>query len=653
MKKFKLFVFLICFSLPVFSQINKDRIEFEKMVKREQKAHSYINNKTETLSGSNYDVKYNRCQWTVNPAVYYISGSVTTYFTSNVSLLNQIIFDLSTQLTVDSVIYHSNTLPFSQIPVDGLSINLPAPISLNALDSISIYYKGVPPSTGFGSFIQDSHAGVPVIWTLSEPFGESDWWPCKNSLIDKIDSLDIIVTTPQAYRVASNGLLISEITNGSNKIYHWQTHYPIASYLVAIGVTNYAVYSNYVPIPGDSIEVLNYVYPEDLATAQAGTPDIIPVIHLYDSLTILYPFSQEKYGHCQFGWGGGMEHQTMSFVTGFYHSLLAHECAHQWFGDKVTCGSWEDIWLNEGFATYMEALTEEFLIPANWYSWKSGTIADVTSQPDGSVMCDDTNSVSRIFDGRLSYDKGAYLLHMLRWKMGDANFFQGLRDYLNDPLLAYKFAKTPDLKNHLENASGLNLTNFFNEWYYNQGYPSYQVRWTQSGNNLIVKINQTQSHPSVSFFDMPVPIRFQGPSLDTIIVFNHTSSGQIFNTTITQNINTVTFDPDLWILSANNTVVHDVSLGINNADATDFSVEVYPNPGTDAVSVHYLTAEVADVNFTITDVAGKTVLSEVFKNETVGSHLHTFNTTMLCSGTYYCELKTNKSKKVLTIQVQK
>ncbi len=653
MKKFKLLALFLCFSISVFSQNDKGRTEFEKMVKSEQKAHGYINKLSMTPSGSSYDVKYNRFEWTVDPAIYYISGAVTTYFTSSVSSLNQVIFDLSNLMTVDSVIYHSNTLPFSQIAGDGLSINLPTVLALNALDSVTIYYQGAPPSTGLGSFIQDTHAGVPVIWTLSEPFGCSDWWPCKNSLIDKIDSIDVIVTTPQANRVGSNGLLISELTNGTDKIYHWQSHYPIASYLVAIGVTNYAFYSDYVPLTNDSIEVLNYVYPEDLAAAQSETPDIIPIIQLYDSLTILYPFSQEKYGHCEFGWGGGMEHQTMSFVTGFYHSLIAHECAHQWFGDRVTCGSWEDIWLNEGFATYMEALTEQYLYPANWYSWKSGTIADITSQPDGSVLCDDTTDVNRIFDGRLTYEKGAYLLHMLRWKMGDANFFQGLRDYLNDPLLAYNFAKTPNLKSHLENASGLNLTDFFNEWYYNQGYPSYQVRWNKTGNNLLIKISQTQSHPSVSFFDMPVPIRFLGPGLDTIIVFNHIFSGQLFSATITQNVISVNFDSDLWILSAGNTVFHDVTLGIDENDATDFSVDVYPNPGTESLNIHYVTTETTDVNIRITDAVGKTVLTEVFKNETPGNKLHTVNTSQLAAGTYYCELKTTKSKEIRAMQILK
>jgi hypothetical protein len=302
----------------------------------------------------------------------------------------------------------------------------------------------------------------------------------------------------------------------------------------------------------------------------------------------------------------------------------------------------------------MEALTEEHLYSSNWYNWKSSTISSITSQPNGSVMCTDTTSVGRIFDSRLSYDKGSYLLHMLRWKMGDANFFQGLRNYINDPLLAYNFAKTPDLKNHLEAVSGLNLTNFFNKWYYNQGYPSYQVRWTQVGSNLIVKISQTTSDASVSFFDMPVPIRFQGTSLDTILVFDHTFSGQVFNRTITQAVNNngVTIDPDLWLISANNTVVHDITLGENNIEPTDVSFHVFPNPANDVINIQYYAAN-EGASFTMTDMLGKIVLSEVFKNETPGIHKRTFNTRMLAAGSYHCELKTDKETKVLTVQIQK
>lgn len=532
------------------------------------------------MAVSNYDVIYHRCYWEIDPAIHYIKGSIRTHFKPLVASLNQLEFDMSVALTVDSVKYHTTSVTFTHTAGNILSVSLPQSIPISTLDSVTVFYKGAPPNTGFGSFIKSSHGGTPVIWTLSEPYGTKDWWPCKQNLSDKIDSIDIIVKTPSAYRAGSNGKLISEAIVGSDKYYFWKSRYPIATYLVAIAVTNYAYYSHYVPLQNGSLEVLNYVYPENLSAAQAQTQDIVNIIKLYDSLTIDYPFASEKYGHAQFGWGGGMEHQTMSFMGGFNYSLLAHECAHQWFGDHVTCGSWEDIWLNEGFATYFEGLTVQRYFPANWMSWKWSTKTSIVSQPGGSVLCDDTSSVNRIFDGRLTYGKGAYLLHMLRWQLGDVNFFTGIKNYLNDPQLKNGFARTPALKAHLEVASGQNLTTFFNQWYYHQGYPTYQIGWSQTAGTVYFTINQTQSHPSVSFFKMPVPIKLTGALKDTLIVLNHTYSGQSFTVPVSFQVTSVAFDPDLWLIAGNNTVI-----SLNELKSDGPSLNLYPVPAGDVIYV--------------------------------------------------------------------
>lgn len=641
----KLFYFVLLLSpLFTFAQIHESDDSFDEMVFREQKAHRFLNFTNDNANTSDYDIKYHRLEWRVDPAVYYIQGGITTYFKPVVNNFSKISFDLATTMTVDSVIYHHQPIGFSQMNDNILQINLPVVIPVNTLDSVHVYYQGAPPSTGFGSFNQTDHNGSPIIWTLSEPFGAQDWWPCKQSLIDKVDSIDVYVNTPQAYRVASNGVLLSEIAQGNNKIYHWQSHYPIAAYLIAIGVTNYAVYSDYVPLSNnDSIEVLNYVYPEDLATAQAQTPDIINVIKLYDSLTIVYPFANEKYGHAQFGWGGGMEHQTMSFVVNFGHSLIAHECAHQWFGDHVTCGSWEDIWLNEGFATYFEGLTEEHLFPDTWFSWKQNKIFNITSQPDGSVLCSDTTSVNRIFSGRLTYNKGSYLLHMLRWKLGDATFFQALKNYLNDPALSGGYAKTPNLIAHMESASGQDLSGFFDQWYYNQGFPSYQILWGQNNGKLYVKLNQTQSHSSVSFFAMPVPILVHGQGQDTTIVLDHTSSGQVFEVPIGFNALSLTFDPDLWLLSANNTVEHDNSVGAQTP--ADNTVSVFPNPVTKELSIQ--TGGISFERFEL-----RNACSQLVRMQLAGQNsIQKMDLSDLPSGVYFLTLQSAQSP--MTIKVFK
>jgi aminopeptidase N len=514
--------------------------------------------------------------WYVDPAIDSIKGSVTSYFTA-LSSMSTIQFELDSPMVVVSVKYHNSDIATYTHPSNIITITLPATINANQKDSITIVYKGAPPQgAGFGSFIQTTHGSTPIIWTLSEPFGAPDWWPCKNSLNDKIDSIDIYVTTPSQYRVGSNGLLISETTVGANKIFHWKHRYPIATYLIAIAVTNYQVYSDYASLHSGTLQVLNYVFPENYNDAYSSTPGLIPVLQLYDSLFSDYPFMNEKYGHAQFGWGGGMEHQTMTFLINFGYDLMAHELAHQWFGDKVTCKSWHDIWLNESFATYLTGLTYKFLsTPASWRNWKINTTSDVIQQPDGSVYCYDTTSVSRIFDGRLSYSKGAMVLNMLRLKIGDSAFFSCMKNYITDSQLAYKFAGTSQFEAHAEASSGQNLTDFFNDWIYNQGYPIYTFHSTFYGDSSVnLVISQLQSHPSVSFFELPVPVKFSNGIMDTLIIFNNTTNNQSFSFNLNFIPNSLTFDPEYDLIAVLDTSI--ITYNIDHVNVNPFSIS--PNP---------------------------------------------------------------------------
>ncbi|MFH1005149.1 MAG: M1 family aminopeptidase [Bacteroidota bacterium] len=597
----------LCLSFTLSAQQPQFIEQLQQIAKSEMQANAGKIFSASTITINDYDVKYYRCQWQVNPAVKFISGAITTYFNPLVSAFDTIRFNMSDSLSVDSVKYHQALILFNHPIGNILVVSLSAVIPQNILDSITVYYHGKPASTGFGSFIQSTHgSGVPVIWTLSEPFGASDWWPCKNGLTDKADSIDIIVTTPSAYRVASNGVLVSEILNGANKIYHWKHRYPIATYLICFAVTNYARYSDWVPFGNDPpLEVLNYVYPEDSATAVVQSPGVIPVMQLFDTLFGMYPFQKEKYGHAQFGWGGGMEHQTMTFLTNFSHGLVAHELSHQWVGDKITCGRWEDIWLNEGFATYFTSLTYEHMFGGiYWMAQKEQQINYITSQPDGSVWCNDTTNEYRIFDSRLSYTKGGMILHQLRWVIGDKAFFSAINNYLNDPLLAYRFAKTTDAKKHFETTSKQDLTWYFNDWFTGQGYPSYQINWEQTGNTVNLTINQTQSHPSVSFFELPVPIKFLNSTrdTDTIVVFNHTASGQSFSAVIPFIVDSVEFDPNYWIISADN-----ISTNIKEQNILEEYIKVYPNPAQENITIK-IGNKATSSTMEITDITGRIIL---------------------------------------------
>jgi aminopeptidase N len=525
--------------------------------------------------GNLIDVTFYDVYWNIDPAVEAISGNVDTYFTL-VQNTDQITLDLSNNLTVDSILFEGNITTYTHIN-DVITIDLGAELNENSSHNVNVYYHGTP-SKITDAFTQSTHNGVPIIWTLSEPYGAKDWWPCKQSLSDKADSIDISINIPIGNKAASNGVLTEIENNGDWEIYHWKHRHPIATYLVAIAVTNYDEFTNTVEFSdGDVMEVLNYVFPENFDEWVANAGTTVTALEFFSDLFIKYPFANEKYGHAQFGWGGGMEHQTMSFMSYLGSALIVHELAHQWFGDYITCGSWSDIWLNEGFATYCEGLYVE------WYqgqeafnNWKASEKNYVVTQPGGSVYVYDTTDVWNIFSGRLSYSKGAMVLHMMRKQIGDDAFFNALRNYLNDGELANGFAKTPDLVAHFEDAADTTLTEFFNDWIYNEGYPQYDIVWDQDGSDVYFEISQSQSHNSVDFFEMKVPIFIYGNGFDTIVWFHNTTNEQMFSVEFPHNVQSVSFDPYTDMISKNNSVQEGDLVSISQLN--EESVVIYPNP---------------------------------------------------------------------------
>ena len=610
MKKMLLFTVILFSTFLSAQEVDTD---LPCIIEAETKSAMNIMFGTTNLNTGNYDLQYSRLELTVDPAVAFITGDITSYFEAKENM-SEVTFELSDNMMVSQVMQRGNLLTFVQNSDDEVVITLPVQQNMGVLDSLTISYSGNPISSGFGSFEQDTHNGDPVIWTLSEPYGAKGWWPCKQDLNDKIDSIDVYITSPQfnasneEYIAVSNGLEQSQSVNGANKTTHFRHQYPIPAYLVAIAVTNYEVYSHIVDNNGNPFDIVNYVYPEDLSSAQSSTGVTVNIMNLFTDLFEEYPYSDEKYGHAQFGWGGGMEHTTVSFMGGFSRGLIAHELAHQWFGDKITCGSWQDIWLNEGFATYLTGLvTEDFDGEAAFKGWRSGKIASATSSTSGSlyIPVQDTSNVGRVFSSRLSYNKPSMVLHMLRKKLGDAVFYQGMQDYLNDPNFAYGYAKTPDFKAIMEDASGEDLTEFFNDWIYDEGYPSYTVTWNQnSGNDVSLTINQSQSHSSVSFFEAPVPIRFYGTNSEELdVVFDNTVNGENFMMNVPFTVALVVFDPDLHLISDNNNVI----LGVNEAVmASEFVL--FPNPAVTEFQIKKPN-DLIITRIVIYDVLGRTVLT--------------------------------------------
>ena len=594
---------------------------------------------------ANYDLKYVRLELDVDPDVAIISGTVTSHFTA-VGDINQVVFNLASNMVVSQVTQRGAALNFINNGNDELVIDLPAIQNNSVLDSLSVTYSGNPIASGFGSFAQTTHNNVGIIWTLSEPYGAKAWWPCKQDLNDKIDQTDVILNVPAGNTGISNGLMTSENVTSTGKTFKWQHNHPIPAYLIAIAVTNYSKYTEMVGSGATAFPIDNYVYPENLTSAQSSTAVTVPIMNFFETTFGPYPFRDEKYGHAQFGWGGGMEHTTISFMGNFSRGLIAHELAHQWFGNKVTCGSWQDIWLNESFATYSTGMTVEHLDGADAFkSWRINANNRATTDLDGSVYVPaaDTLSVGRVFNGNLSYNKGGMVLHMLRNKIGNTDFEQTLQNYLNDTQLAYNYAKTPQFKSIAETTSGQNLDEFFNDWIYGEGYPQHNINWTDIPNGISVNYTQTPTHPSVGLFEMELPIKIIGAAgevqWDTILVNNLSQNKRI---RVPFVVSSIEIDPDVDTISKNNTT----TLGLDSAFAKA-EYQLYPNPTSSTFQITGMQDDFTSLK--IYDLHGRMIID--YKKQLLNNPSLSFKAPQN-SGIYFLNLTTERGTTIEKLLVR-
>lgn len=624
-----------------YAQKNEEA-ERKSMISNELMRYSKMIDYNVNPNTLNYDLRYQRLELQLDPAQQYVSGTVTSHFIPNQNMAS-IYFDLSNTLTVSEVKYHGSNLPFTQLATKEVKIDFPAGIPAATLDSLSIKYSGAPDTGGSAgdAFTISTQSGVPALYTLSEPYGAQEWFPTKQSLNDKIEKVDLMINTPSQYNVASNGKLFSEtVLPGNRKLTFWQTNYPIPAYLIALGITNYTKFNDTMGNP--PFPFVNYLYPSTTSnsTIMSNIEWTKTVMNTFEQYLGPYPYRNEKYGHMQFGWGGGMEHATMSSMGSWGRGIIAHELAHQWFGDKVTCGAWNDIWLNEGFATFGEHLANEKLLMTNsqFMSYLSSEMNYITSSAGGSVYVSDTNlgNTGAIFSGRLSYSKGGYVVRMIKWILGDDAFYSALKDYHARPQLAYGYAKTEDLKNSLLESTGKDFTEFFNDWIYGQGHPTYQIRWNQTADQMLrFKVSQTTSHSSVNFFEMPLPIKVNGTGGQVAyLVLNHTTKNQNFAEQVNFPVVSIQFNYENQILQRNSTVTKDTTiLSVN--DGAKEEMKIYPNPVKDRLSVSGINK---DQPYEILSIDGKLIKAGKY------SSTKTIEVQALPKGVYFLKVSNQNLK---------
>lgn len=574
-----------------------------------------INNYAEAaVYPSQYDIVYHRISISVDPGTSgaITSGSVTTYFKTTASSVSQIGFDLNQSMNVSSIMYHGSAISTANYThsSNALIITFPASIPVaGTLDSLTINYSGTPIAPGSPVPSGYNYSSTyKAIYTLGESFTGSTWWPCRDSLVDKIDSVDLIITTPSAYRAAGNGL-VTEVISGPNRICTWKTRYRIATYMINFAAANYVDYQYNISTGGQTLPIHNYLYAADnTSTYQNAVNFIQSMMPVYVSLfNTNYPFLNEKYGiaDCYGNWGA-LEVQSMTFcATGSItsNSILAHELSHQWFGDRLTTNDWHQIWLNEGFAQYCQSVIypENLLSTSSAASSRSSLKSAVTST--STTYVSDISSAQTIFVSSSSlyqpYEKGAMTLSMLRAWLGDANFFTALHNYLNAPGLAYDFTSVDSLQKYMQAQTPNDLTNFFSDWVYQKGRAKYAVKYQYVTNGVYIQLVQSPTSAGAGYFDMPVPLEIKNSTgLDTTIVIID-RNGTLYNsqTGYTYGTNTIyyplsatptitpIFDPMNKVLAVASSTTSSTSLNtLIILPVKDISMSTLSNNGSTKIS---------------------------------------------------------------------
>ena len=624
----------------------------EKSASRWQAQNSTLNQNQEKI-----DIKFYELNLDIDFNSSRIRGSVTVNGVIDNIYPDFIELDLYDNMTVDSIL--QNNIPILYLHENDM-LKIPiSDITLNDenLFSLTIFYQGTPDHCGAGGFKFDEHQNIGHVWTLSEAYCARSWWPCKDDPSDKADSVNIIISVPiePAYIVASNGLLSSTTINNNKKTYFWKERYPITTYLVSLAIYPYTKWvDQYVsPISSDTMLIEHYVFPDRYEASYPNYSLTKDMLSFFSELFGEYPFISEKYGHADFTWGGGMEHQTLSSMGSFSQNLMVHELGHSWWGNLITCKTFNDIWLNEGFARYCQALWAEHMYGREAYFDFMNNHAYYGA---GTIYVENPSSNSQIFSAGLSYNKASWVLHMLRHKVGETMFFDILKSYASNDSLSYNAASTSDFQKVCEDISGLDFEQFFQQWIYGERYPKYELLWWHEGNGIYnVKIDQIQSN---DVFSMPIDLKFSGSAgpmlVDTTIVIENNNSSQLYEFSgFNFLVENVMLDPENWILKEATYSVNE----IDNILPDRVEVEkAFPNPFNSKVKLSfYINPQFGDthVSVNIFDSRGKIVESLINNEFIPGYHTTFWNANGKSSGVYFIQLATDNyidSQKILFLK---
>jgi hypothetical protein len=502
----------------------------------------------DSLTG--FDITKYELTLQVNDQTHYISGDVLAYVTAENNLTEMTYQLMGGTLAVTQVLVNNNVSQFTHS--DGV-IRIPVSFNPGAQFTTRVYYSGTP-----GLSPTPYNIGIKFntnsFYTLSNPDAGRYWWPSYDHPWDKA-LIDLHITVRSDWLVAANGTRQSMVDNGNGtRTHNWILNSQVATYLVGIAAGPFVEFNQ----TAGTLPIQNFVLPADLADAQADFANVPEMISYFSTIYGPYPF--EKYGHACVSISpyAAMEHQTMTtfgaqYITGdlTYESTVAHELTHQWYGNCVTPLTMQDVWLKESFATY-----SEFLWKAQHYGWTAGLAYLASSIQQYYINWENSNGPHTIYNpvynelfAPPTYEKSASVLHMLRLKMGNAAFFTFMQTWLNSHYNGNVI--TSEIQAAAEQASGLDLDQFFQQWIYSPGIPSAQLTYFTDGISQAKIIGQSTSN-TTTLFDIEIPLRLAGSALLDSLIIHATPLGFV-NTMImdpeTDNLANLQIDPNHWVLN--------------------------------------------------------------------------------------------------------
>ena len=542
-----------------------------------------------------------------------------------------------------------------------LTVNLNRTYNPNEIAEVRINYQHL------NIVDQAFYTSNGFVFTDFPPEGARKVFPCWDKPSDKA-TFDLTAKVPATVRLGSNGRLNDSLVTGDTIYYHWISADPIATYLMVLSAkVAYnldIVYWHKISNPNDSIPVRFYFNAgENIAAAKTR---IIPMTNYYSGKFGEYPFEKAGFAtlNSQFPWGG-MENQTLISLCQncWGDALMAHEYAHMWFGDLVTCGTWADVWLNEGFATYCEALWLENTSGYAAYKNRVNTFASTyLSQNPGwpiynPLWAEVTPNVNDLYNYAITYCKGAGVLHMLRYTIGDSLFFAFMNAYPTDTAdFKNKTAVTDDVTAKLNQVAGQDLTWFMNQWVKQPNHPVYQNTYRISdlgGGNWQVSFVAKQIQTNTPFHKMPIQVKitFSGGPDTTARVMNDVNN-QEYYWTFNRQPSSVTFDPENDIVLKTGTT----AIGIPGETQVPFEYALYqnyPNPFNPVTKISFDIPEKSEVTLKLYNVLGELVAFPLNDVRSAGKYSVEFEGKNLPSGVYYYELRAGdfvETKKMVLVK---